>query len=107
MGMEEKKTMVGLEATKVQIGGQQQMHQESLRLKSRELDIKEKDALAGSRDKAMELDSRERQTAQRVLSDAERAKADRDFNDISDRRKMAFELNDLKEGSAPTDGLNP
>ena len=68
--------------------------------------LKEKDSMAKSRDKAMELDSRERQTAQRALSDAERAKSERDFRDLSERRQMAFQLTDLKEGKEPTEGLN-
>lgn len=101
--MEQQKMQVGLQATKEQIGGQERMHQQTMQLKVRELDLKEKSDMAKSRDKAQELDSRERQTAQKVLSDAERSKAERDFNDDMDRRRLAFELTDLQEDKSPTD----
>ena len=98
------KTNAGLEATKLQIDGQKSMHQGSLKLKEQELALKREDSMAKSRGKSQELDSRERQTAQRALVDAEQSKADRDFNDLQDRRKMAFELTDL-DRDQPTDAV--
>lgn len=99
-----EKTMAGLEATKIQSQAQIQMHQESLKLKAKELELRREDSMAKSRAKSQELDSRERQTAQRALADATRAKADRDFNDLQERRKMAFELTDLNDPEqAPTE----
>ena len=71
------------------------MHAGSMELKNKELDLKREDSMAKSRGKSQELDSRERQTAQRSLADASRSKADRDFADLKDRREMAFELTDL------------
>ena len=70
------------------------MHAGSMELKNKELDLKREDSMAKSRGKSQELDSRERQTAQRALADADASKADRDFNDMRDRRSMAFDLTD-------------
>lgn len=99
MQMAREKDSMGYKATERQIQGQENMHAESLKLKARELELKEKDAMAKSRDKAQELDSRERQSSLKVLADAERSKADRDFNDIQQRRQMAFDLQDAMEES--------
>jgi len=81
------------------------MHAGSLKLKEQEIALKREDSMAKSRGKAQELDSRERQTAQRALADAERAKADRDFNDLQDRRDKAFQLTDTVDqgNEAPSD----
>ena len=98
------KTEAGLKATELQINGQIQMHQGTLELKKRELDLKEKDNVAQSISRSQEQDSRERQTSLRALASAEESKADRDFNDLSERRTLAFELQDSQdEKKSPTD----
>ena len=101
----DKKTEAGLKATELQIEGQKAMHQGSMELKNKELDLKREDSMAKSRAKSQELDSRERQTAQRALADADQAKADRDFNDLRDRREMAFDLTDTVDqgNESPSD----
>lgn len=96
MAIEQEKNQMGYKATERQIQGQENMHQQTLQLKARELDIKEKDSMARAIQKTQEIDSRERQTAQRTLVDAERAKAERDQNDLMQRRQMAFDLNNLE-----------
>jgi len=104
MEMENKKIDNGLQATKEQIGGQERMHTETLKLKEKELQLNQEDSLANSIDRGRDLESRERVASQRALTDAERSKADRDFNDIAQRRQLAFDLQDLDEEKGPTEG---
>ncbi len=97
MEMEHKRISVGLEATKVQSGGQERMHKETMALKQQELKMKEKESLDKSVSATQALQSSDAQAADRMVVDAERAKAERNQADIMQRREMAMDLTTMSK----------